>query len=115
MFTLYLYFIIEFLTWKTSSEGESMSCFIKSTGTKTDGTGNLICYYYCNRSGFYTQKSAGLRRIKTQGTSKVNTYCTAFIKSTHDKKTGKIQVSLCHQMQEQLHITEYVGYSACIL
>ncbi len=34
-------------------------------------------YYYCNRSGVYKSESKGLRSLKTQGSSKMNAYCTA--------------------------------------
>ena len=34
-------------------------------------------YYYCNRSGVYKSESNGLRSLKTQGSSKMNAYCTA--------------------------------------
>ncbi len=43
-------------------------------------------YLYCNRSGYYNSVGVGNRSMKSQGTSKINTYCTASMIVT---KTGK--------------------------
>ena len=62
-----------------------MASFIKTTGTKQDSNGNAVCYYYCNRTGYYKQKGTGERLPKTQGTSKLDTYCTASIRTTSNQ------------------------------
>ena len=42
-------------------------------GTKTE-------YYYCNRSGYHDETdSKGIRAIKSQGTAKMDSYCTSKI------------------------------------
>ena len=51
-------------------------------------------YYYCNRSGFFAAKSSGKRHMKSQGTSKLNTYCTASITATLDN--GLIRAQICN-------------------
>ena len=45
--------------------------------------------------GSTTQKSVGQRHLKSQGTSKLNTYCTASIKTIADKSTCEIQTEAC--------------------
>ena len=46
---------------------------------KDSGQRNAGLYYYCNRSGNFKTRSTGRRHLKSQGTSKLNTYCTAAI------------------------------------
>lgn len=65
----------------------SCSSFVKATGDK--GADKHITYYYCNRSGYYNKKSQGKRQIKSQGTSKLNAYCTAAIVVTQVTKGDK--------------------------
>lgn len=100
--------IIEFSTWKAELEEVSTSYFVKATGIKADSDGNSIYYYYCNRSGFYSTQSTGKRQIKSQGTSKLNTYCTAFIKTTQHMKTGEIQVQTCTTHYGHLEQLEHI-------
>ena len=65
--------------------------FSKSTGTK-----GSTQYFYCNRSGYFSSKGKGKRNIKSQGSNKLNTYCTASITVTTDNNTGQILVTTCH-------------------
>ncbi len=51
-------------------------------------------YFYCSRSGFFREQGKGLRALKTQGSSKIDSHCTASIKLTHIYK-GKVQVTIC--------------------
>ena len=78
---------LEFKIWKINFEENTASCFVKGSGNKLDSHGNLISYCHCNRSGFYNTKCVGQRHLKSQGTSKLNTYCTASIKTITDKLT----------------------------
>ena len=68
---------------------------MKNTGNKTDINNNQTCYFYCNRSGFYNAKGQGDEQLKSQGTSKLHTYCTASIKTTTDKNTEQISAEIC--------------------
>ena len=36
-------------------------------------------YYYCNHSGYFSPRGEQCRSLKSQGTSKIDTYCTAGI------------------------------------
>ena len=55
----YINLSVDFKTWKTCFEEEISSSFVKPTGNKRDSDDNLICYYYCNRTGFYNTKKTG--------------------------------------------------------
>ena len=56
-----------------------------------------MCYYYCSRSGYFRSRGKSERHIKSQGSSKLNTYCTAAIKATTDRYTGfMVTVEICH-------------------
>lgn len=68
----------EFQHWKSMYEKDSRSWFVKSTGHKVVGDIN-VTYFYCNRSGFFSSESSGMRSLKTQGTSKIDAHCTAGI------------------------------------
>lgn len=68
-----------FLTWKNKTEIYTKSKFVRnisgfsSSGGKTE-------YFQCNRSGYFSSKSKGLRHLKTQGTCKINSICPARMK-----------------------------------
>ena len=89
---------IEFKLWKEKFEKHTNSQFVQGSGAKE----LLDCgktYYYCNRSGHFKSKGTGQRHIKTQGTSKIDTYCTASLTVTRDKHKKCITV--------QVHRTHY--------
>ena len=50
---------------------------MKACGQKLTKKNVKVEYFYCNRSGFFKSESKGLRSLKTQGSSKMNAYCTA--------------------------------------
>lgn len=70
--------VTEFEQWKSELEDSSDTCYVKSSGMKVV-SGVNIDYYYCNRSGFYESEGRGMRTLKSQGTSKIHSYCTAKI------------------------------------
>ena len=52
-------------------------------------------YYYCNRSGHFKSKGTGKRHLKTQGTSKINSHCTASLTVSKDNHSKCIKVQVC--------------------
>ena len=75
-----------------SFDEDMSSFFVKAKGNKRDADNNYICYYYCNRSVFYSMKGVIQNdRWKVKGL--VN-YCTALIKTTTKQTTDKIQGEL---------------------
>jgi hypothetical protein len=79
------------MTWKSHYEEENNVYYTKATGAK-----GLKTYYYCNRSGYFSTKGKGVRTIKSQGTNKLDTYCTASIITNKCKTTGILAVYICH-------------------
>ena len=69
-------FHVEFEEWKKEFKRESCSYFVKSSGKKISGS-SKISYFYCNRSGPFQTRGKGVRMIKSQGSSKLDAYCTA--------------------------------------
>ena len=63
---------------------DTNSWYVQVSGQK-DGADVDTTYYYCNRSGHFKSKSTGQRRIKSQGTSKINAHCTACLIVSKDK------------------------------
>ena len=53
-------------------------------------------YYYCSRSGYFKTKSTGERILKTQGTSKINSHCTASMIVQHSQDEACIHVRVCY-------------------
>lgn len=88
-----LYIIIEFCKWKQEYEEANCVNFVKLTGSKK-GFGQIIEYYNCNRSGYFTSVSTGKRQIKAQGTCKLNAYCTASL-TANRFEDGTITVDIC--------------------
>ena len=46
-----------------------------------------VFYYYCNRAGTYRSEGTGKRQLKTQGTAKTGSQCSAYIKAVQDINT----------------------------
>ena len=92
------------MSWKNKYENAICSSFVKATGDK--GADKHITYYYCNRSGYYMNKSRGKHQTKLQGTSKLNAYCTAAIVVTQATKGDK------HIMQAHIYKTHYGHHSS---
>ena len=95
-------FHTDFTVWKENFEKQTNSCFVQGSGKKRLLDSTKI-YYYCNRSGYFQSKGTGQRHIKTQGTSKINSYCTASLTVIRDKfnKCIKVQVHKTHYGHQQ--------------
>ena len=93
----YLLLISDFEEWKNSYEEKERCSFVLTLGAKRTFDINKVCYYYCNRSGYFRSKGKGEHHTKSQGSSKLNTYCTAAMKATTDSKTGVVVVEFCEK------------------
>ena len=62
---------IDFSSWKTKSEKETNSNYIKTTGGKASSC-NSVTYYYCNRRGYFCSRLvmgvSNSRRVHTLAT-----------------------------------------------
>nr|CAI5825263.1 unnamed protein product [Callosobruchus analis] len=81
----------EFQTWL-----EGISCtqsvqYIKQAQHKKLSLNEEVVYFYCNRSGKKTEKPDRKRKIKTQGTCKLNMACTSTVTFTICKDTNRIR------------------------
>ena len=85
-----------FQQWKDGFERNSGASFVKSTGEKGQGSVTTDVYYYCNRSDFFHTKATRRRHIKSQGSSKLNTHCTAAITVRKNiPGTNIVNVNIC--------------------
>nr|XP_023028933.1 uncharacterized protein LOC111517119 isoform X1 [Leptinotarsa decemlineata] len=73
----------EFLLWKTEEEKTAKSLFIKNRASQ-NSTNSTKIVYECHRSGNYTAKGKGKRRLKSQGSNKINAFCPASIAVTQE-------------------------------
>lgn len=83
----------EFLTWKENVEKETTSWFVKYR--KREGKHYTIDWFRCNRTGTHKPRGTGKRAMKQQGTSKMDGYCTAYMKVMTSKSDGKVTVEAC--------------------
>lgn len=83
----------EFETWRLNYEKENDVRYVTFSGSKTQSS-KQVYTFYCNRSGDYrvrTQEGRRKRRLKRQGSCKLNAYCTAHIKADH-LDSGRVHV-----------------------
>ena len=67
---------------------------MRDSGEKS-ACNRISTYYYCNRSGYFNTTGHNVRSLKSQGTSKLNAYCTAAIVVTQsDQDQHKIQANI---------------------
>ena len=74
---------------------------MKATGIK-ETLDSTIMYYYCSRSGYLTVCKERMRQVKTQGSSKLNTYCTSTIVLKRKDQTLCVQYCPTHYGHRKL-------------
>ena len=83
-----------FLAWKEEEEFMSESQYIQKCSSRLLGH-SRTWYFYCNRAGSYTTRGQHIRQLKSQGTSKLGTQCTAHIKAKVNEDTAHVEVCYC--------------------
>ena len=82
-------------------ERTTNSQYVKATGNK-EALDSTIIYYYCSRSGYLTVCKERMRQVKTQGSSKLNTYCTSTIVLKRKDQTIFVQYCPTHYGHRKL-------------
>lgn len=80
----------EFTEWKSQMEQDSSSQFRKETSKSSKQ--HVLVKYVCSRSGMYKPRGQGKRRLKLQGSKKINAFCPCSISLVINKE-GKTDVS----------------------
>ena len=75
-------------------EGRSKSSYVQHSASCMQSV-NRKSYLYCHHSGIVQSEGKGLRAIKTQGSCKMNEFCTAHMTVSEDAITKKVKVSYC--------------------
>ena len=70
---------------------------MKRTGSK------VLCdvkkiYYYCNRSGYFNPRGQQHRSLKSRGTAKIDSYCTAGMVVTIEDRFIEVSVYMHHSL-----------------
>lgn len=91
----------DFFRWKQSEEKREKVCFVASSSGKTLCRGRFKRLYMCHRSGNYIPRGKGYRRLKSQGSCKINAHCMATMTTIQDMQTGI--VSLVYQKKHYGH------------
>lgn len=90
----YFCMFTEFEHWKDGFERTQNTSYCKSTGVK-EKSGLKRTYYYCNRTGKYSAKGKGSRRLKTQGSAKIDGHCTSTLTLTEKADMTECEVDIC--------------------
>ena len=93
----------DFKSWKEEYEISSQSFFTLNSAPKRR-IGYQSYYYYCNRSGTYFSKGKGKRGLKIQGSSKINSHCTSFIRVKKFDDDGTVQVEMCEHHTHEVEL-----------
>lgn len=72
------------MRWKKEIEQLTKSQYVKRRGCFNTKQQTLI-NYYCHRSGTFIPKGKSVRRLKLQGSNKINGFCPASMKVRIDK------------------------------
>ena len=90
----------EFVEWKEAFETKSSSSFVLHCSPKQCAN-YLTYYYYCNRTGKYDHKGKGARSLKLQGSSKLGSHCTAYMR-VRQYTSGLVEAEVCdHHLHEK--------------
>ena len=84
----------DFLKWKEDTERESMAEFVLNC-VSNETLEIRVCYYYCKRMGTYRYKGSGKRQLKSQGSVKMDTQCSAHMRMSENLQTKRIHVKYC--------------------
>ena len=76
-------------------EAEHDVMLMKAIGDKTTDE-CTTSYYQCNRSGLFRPKGTGQRRLKSQGSSNINSHYTAAITLTVNHTIQSVKAEVCH-------------------
>ena len=81
----------DFLKWKEEEEVQTKSWYVQRCAPKQHND-KEHWYYYCNRAGKYESRGKGGRSLKSQGSSKVISHCSAHIHASVDMATNMVTV-----------------------
>ncbi|XP_060855498.1 uncharacterized protein LOC132933200 [Metopolophium dirhodum] len=91
---IYFKTLNDFKEWKQKVEKENVCSYItKSTASIKNGKRT---YYNCHRSGYFSSKSRGIKRIKSQGSNKIGSTCTSSMVVTEDANGINVDYSSTH-------------------
>ncbi|XP_075724452.1 uncharacterized protein LOC142767109 [Rhipicephalus microplus] len=76
-------------------------CFVTTTGGKMMKGGRIKRLYVCHRSGSYIPSGKGRRRLKSQGSCKINAHCMSTLSTVQNMQTGI--VTLVYQKNNYGH------------
>ncbi|PSN36147.1 hypothetical protein C0J52_13262 [Blattella germanica] len=96
----------QFLQWKMEEEENTISSFVKYSAPKQLKEGKKS-FYVCHRSGLFKSKSSGTRVLKSQGSSKMNSTCPAYMTVT-EMDDGMVHVLYYPTHHEKLKAGESV-------
>ncbi|CAI6377580.1 unnamed protein product [Macrosiphum euphorbiae] len=91
---IYFKTLNDFKEWKQKVEKENVCSYV------TKSTANIKnakrTYYHCHRSGYFSSKSRGIKRIKSQGSNKIGSTCTSSMVVTEDANGINVDYSSTH-------------------
>ncbi|XP_077514102.1 uncharacterized protein LOC144124979 [Amblyomma americanum] len=82
----------DFMRWKESEEQREKVSFVANSGSKPYYNKRRGQCFVCHRSGMYVPRGTGKRRLKSQGSCKINAHCMATMTTIEDLETGVVKV-----------------------
>ncbi|GAB6031916.1 hypothetical protein CHUAL_014010 [Chamberlinius hualienensis] len=83
----------DFMAWKKEIEVETSSSFVRYSGDRRSKNGELVYLMFrCRRSGHHVTRGIGLRRMKRNGSVRINGHCPARIQASRGVD-GHVQVT----------------------
>ena len=93
-----------FLQWKEVEELHPKSWFVQKSGSQMHDN-NKHFYYYCNRAGNYQTRGNNERSLKSQGSNKSVSHCSAYIQATVNILKGVVYVKYnCTHYNHELQL-----------
>ncbi|XP_063911284.1 zinc finger protein with KRAB and SCAN domains 4-like isoform X2 [Zophobas morio] len=95
----------EFLLWKQRIEKDTQASFVTMHGSSKTKSHTLI-RYSCHRSGEFRRKGSNKRKLKKQGSNKIDAFCPASMKVTIKNERCEVVFQRSHvgHKQELRHL-----------
>lgn len=85
----------EFRNWKHKFEETSHFMYVKHSSSKISVSSNeRKTYFVCHRTGTFQSGSCGKRKLKQQGSNKINASCPSTMEVVESLKDGSVKLVL---------------------
>lgn len=95
LLTFLPFYHLEFNAWKRKLEETTHYMYVKHSSSKISATTNeRKTYYVCHRTGTFQSGSCGKRKLKRQGSNKINASCPSTMEVVESLNDGSVKLVL---------------------